>query len=284
MLTANENYIKYVENDLKNHKGLLHPIDANILFRIKTLEISPKKLHPNPEDEFSMDKFGPNWEIVSNYENDIRLREPHGLTLFDEPIIVVKLDKGGYMLLNGHHRWMAALNVGVKKVPVKVVNCIHEDDISKRIQSSDRDKCVTIDFDEVLFSDTFQAANNKVKFPFNHIYKKNIRENTSYIVRELQRIGYDVWIYTGSYLSEKYLTGLFAINNCKVDGIVNGLNGKRNSKKMKEEFRSKYKQIIHVSNEMITCVDTATRDYQSIDINVPDGQWAAAVVENVNKL
>ena len=41
---------------------------------------------------------------------------------FDEAIMVAKLDNGEYMIVNGHHRWAAALKVGLKEVRVVVVN------------------------------------------------------------------------------------------------------------------------------------------------------------------
>ena len=155
--------------------------------------------------------------------------------------MAVKLDKGGYMLLNGHHRWMAALNLRVKKVPVKITDITTEDEVSEVISKSSREKCVTIDLDEVLLTDS------KPKFPYSMVYKINIRNNASLLVRELNRMGYDVWIYTGSYMSQAYIKGLFTINNCSVDGIVNGINAKRKSVNLKEIFRSKYKNFTRLN-------------------------------------
>ena len=290
MIVTNELYKKYVIEDLKNHKGLYHVIKAPALERIKARKVDPRKLHPNPEDEFSMETVGPNWEIVINYENDIRQKLLHDDDIFEEPLMGVKLDKGGYMLINGHHRWLASLSIQEKKgpfgifgfrqikVPLKVVNVTAADDIIEVINKSDRDKCVTIDLDEVLL------RNESPKFPFNKIYKQNIRENASLLVREMQRLGYDVWVYTGSYLSETYIKGLFSINKCSVDGIVNGINGKRKSQVLREIFRNKYKHIVHVDNSMITCVDTVAKDYEIKDVNSDNDGWAAAVIEKISSL
>lgn len=284
MINKNENYIKYVKNDLKNHSGLFHPVKAGILLRIKQRKVSPKRLHPNPDDEFSWETVGPNWEIISKYEQDITLRLEKDQDIFDEPLYAVKLDKGGYMLLNGHHRWLAAINRKIKKVPIKVVNTTTVDDITEIIRKSERTKCVTIDFDEVLFSDEFQNSNLKISFPLNKIYKKNIRNNASYAIREFARLGFDIWVYTGSYLSEQYIKGLFSINKCSVDGVVNGINGKNNSKKLRELFRNKYNYIVHVSNESVTLVDTKTKDYQIIDINANNDDWASIVAASIKEL
>jgi len=44
------------------------------------------------------------------------------MTSFEEPIMVAKMDHGDYMIVNGHHRWAAAIKVGLDKVRVIVVN------------------------------------------------------------------------------------------------------------------------------------------------------------------
>lgn len=279
MIVTNAIYDKYVVDDLKNYKGLTHPVKSSILSRIKPKYINPAKLHPNPDDEFSMDTVGPSWTIISNYEESIRMHMQRGEDIFDhEPIIVVKLDKGGYMILNGHHRWMASLKLRVAKVPIKIVNITLDEDIYKVINKSTRNKCVTIDFDEVLFSDDFQETSEKIPFPQNLIYKKNIRDKASLLIQEFQRLGFDVWIYTGGYLSEQYIKGLFFINKCHVDGIVNGINGKRNAQKLRDVFRTKYDTILHVDNEAITFVNTRTKKFDVLDINASSEEWASATV------
>ena len=292
MIVTNELYKKYVLDDLKQHKGLLHPIKAPLLERIRTKQISPKKLHPNPEDEFSMENIGPNWEIVSDYEEKIRDRLDLDRPIFDEKLIGVKLDKGGYMLINGHHRWMAALNVTTRKgllsgfkydtvdVPLRVVNITEEDDIYRVVNKSDRDKCATIDLDEVLLT------GGKLSGIGGIFYDTNLRSNTALLIKELQRLGFDVWVYTGSYKSEAYIRGYFSMNHCQVDGVVNGINGKHKNKsvKLREIFRSKYRHIVHVDNNMITCVNTATKDYEMVDINSDEAGFAAAAVEKIKEL
>lgn len=281
MVVTNETYKKYVTDDLNSNRGLSHPVKSSIIYRIKVRQIKPEKLHPNPADEFSMETVGPNWNIISDYEQTIIFNLKHQEDIFEDPLYAVRLDKGGYMLLNGHHRWMAALNLRVKKVPVKIVNIIQDEDIYKAVNKSERDKCVTIDFDEVLFSEKAQNSADRLPFPQNLIFKKNIKKNTSLLVREFQRMGYDVWIYTGSYLSEQYIKGLFMINKCHVDGIVNGLNGKKNAQKLKEIFREKYGAVIHIDNEALTVVNTRTKKFEIVDINATEEEWASAAVTHV---
>ena len=78
------------------------------------------KLHANPNDEFTFPDIGPNYGIISRYEEEIRnsyrvKQEPFD----DDPIIVEKLHSHGYLIMNGHHRWAAAKKQGLKKIRFK---------------------------------------------------------------------------------------------------------------------------------------------------------------------
>lgn len=278
MVVKNEVYEKYVLEDLKTHKGLLHPVKSHFYERIKPRHVDPEMIHPNPDDEFSMENTGPNWNIIGDYEKSILWNVKHGNPVFEEPLIGVKLDKGGYMLLNGHHRWMAALSLKVDSVPMEIASITSEEDIVKAVNKSARNKCVTIDLDEVLI------RKDTPSFPGSIFYKETIRENAALLILEVQRMGFDVWVYSGSYKSELYIRGLFKINKCNVDGVVNGItNGKGKSNKLAEIFRSKYKQIVHVDNSMVTYVDTATKQYNIMDIEADETSWASVAVEKIKQ-
>ena len=283
-MTPADLYKKYVLEEINYRTGLYHPVKSNLLQRLFTKMMKPQKLEPNPEDEFSISSVGPNWEIVKNYEDKIRFNLMGGLKIFDEPLYIVRLDKGGYMLLNGHHRWLAALVVKLKKVPVKLTNITQEADVYKAINKSKRDKCVSIDFDEILLAtESVLSENVQLFFPLNKIYKEKIRENTALLTKELNRMGYDVWVYTGSYLSYNHIKSLFLLYGCKVDGIVNGLKMKGKSAKLKDIFRNKYKTIVHLNNDYITCVDTKSREYEMIELDADIREWAVSVVNKLKK-
>lgn len=68
-----------------------------------------------------------------------------------EPLTIEKLYPHGYLLLNGHHRWAAAMRVGLRRVPVEIVNLAQESDIKKILENSKHNKRVTLDLDEVVF-------------------------------------------------------------------------------------------------------------------------------------
>ena len=95
---------------------------AGILEILTTRYLSPDQMHPNPEDEFCDPDVGPNERILEDYMEIAQQNLMVGVDSFDEPIMVAKMKAGEYMIINGHHRWAAAIKVGLKEVRVVVVN------------------------------------------------------------------------------------------------------------------------------------------------------------------
>lgn len=275
MAAITEEYKKLVMDDIESYVGLTQPVRASLLERLLIKKADINKLHPNPSDEFSMPEIGPNYEIVGNYVKTFKQNAHHSADIVDDPLTIEKMSVGGYMLLNGHHRWMAAHRVNLTKVPVEIVNVTPLDEILKTIASSNKDRCVSFDLDEVLITE----ENNK--FPSKLIYKKTLKKNAGTLIRELREMGFDVWVYTGKYHSKQYIEGLFRLNHTKVDGIVNGMKNKKSSEKLRQAFRDKYLISLHVGNDSVTCVDTKTKEYELVDFESNEHNWAAEAMTNI---
>ncbi|MCF0129760.1 MAG: ParB N-terminal domain-containing protein, partial [Pseudobutyrivibrio sp.] len=111
-----EEYQTMVLDDLAAIEGLYHPVKTTLLRRLFVRRTNIKKLHPNPEDEFCNPSIGPSYDIISNYEEVIRYNLDMDLPPIPERIVVEKISTGGYMILNGHHRWFACHRMGIKRV------------------------------------------------------------------------------------------------------------------------------------------------------------------------
>ena len=82
---------------------------------------------------------------------------------------------------------------------------------------------VSFDLDEVLFvSPETHKTEPPLIFPLRILYKERLRLGTPALLRRLQELGYEVWIYTSSFRSEKYIRRLFRCYGVRLDGIVNG--------------------------------------------------------------
>ena len=65
---------------------------------------------------------------------------------------------------------------------------------------------VSFDLDEVLFvSPETHKTEPPLKFPFNRIYRERLRLGTPDVIRSLQKLGYEVWVYTSSFRTERYM-------------------------------------------------------------------------------
>ncbi len=114
--------LERVLEDIKSYQDKREIVNASFLERLLVRKIDPDRMHPNPEDEFSHADVGPSLSIIESYCSKIRFNQLHDFPIFEEPIIVKKMKDGDYMLLNGHHRWAAALKLNVKKVRALIVN------------------------------------------------------------------------------------------------------------------------------------------------------------------
>ena len=115
-------FFEYVKKDLQGLPERGKPVNVNPLLRARVKKVSPEELHANPDDEFSMGTIGPNDSIISNYCQIARREYSLSEAVYDEPIIVNKLERDGYLILNGHHRWAGAIMAHVPKVRIAIVN------------------------------------------------------------------------------------------------------------------------------------------------------------------
>ena len=117
-----DSFMKRVQEDISKYGEKRSVVRASIVDILTVKKLSPDQMHANPDDDFSNPKVGPNEEIVDKYIEEAQQNMMSGMTSFEEPIMVAKMEQGDYMIVNGHHRWAAAIKVGLKKVRVVVVN------------------------------------------------------------------------------------------------------------------------------------------------------------------
>ena len=115
-------FLERIRSDIEKYKDHREMVRVSILEKLIVRKRPPDVLKPNPDDEFTHDNIGPSDRIIEGYCKVIRKSIRYGDAIFEEPIIIQRMRSGGYMILNGHHRWAAALHEKVPKVRVVVVN------------------------------------------------------------------------------------------------------------------------------------------------------------------
>ena len=113
---------KRIQEDLAKYQNRRETVRASIMEVLTVRFLSPDRMHPNPEDEFCDPEVGPNESIVEDYVDVAKSNLECGADSFDEAILVAKMKDGDYLIINGHHRWAAAVKVELKRVRVAIAN------------------------------------------------------------------------------------------------------------------------------------------------------------------
>ncbi|WP_044957399.1 ParB/RepB/Spo0J family partition protein [Butyrivibrio sp. LC3010] len=280
----------YLKSELEKYKGVYVPVKASPLESILFNKVSVKKLHPNPNDEFCIDSVGPSYRIISEYQKKFREDIARNGILDTEPLMVEKVRPDGYMILNGHHRWAAAIIAGIEKMPVNIVNLTKPSDIIKMLEKSDRNKRVTFDLDEIIFAseeDRFEDIPSSLdtsKFP------EKVRLGVPALFHFFHSRGYDVWVFSSKYYSMDYIKKLFKKYSVDVDGIVTGTARKLDNTGVVEKKKTadqlianKYKETISVDNDSVLRTYSGSKEFDHFDIPENDERWSAKVMKIVEE-
>jgi len=287
MITNKTKFDEYISEEVSKYRGEYRPLRSGILRRLFVRKLACGRIHPNPDDEFCDPKIGPNYEIVSRYSEQIREarvkdRNPQ---LFEERVIIERIYPDGYIMLNGHHRWAAAIRMALPKLRVKVVNLTQVSDIHEMLRNAKHEKRVTLDLDEVVFaSDPAEEAEKPLPFPLSLRYKERLRRGIPALFHYLKREGYDIWVYSAHYYSMDHIQRFFGFYRAWVDGVVTGMGRKSrelqgNRKKLEAMIAQKYPQTIHVDNGALLRINSQTRDYEEFALSGNPATWSREIME-----
>ena len=264
MADSSKWFEEILEEKISRTKGRAIPVRSGFLRCLLVRQVSCSRLHPNPDDEFCRPEVGPAYPVISQYEHQFANTLKHSYRYCDEPLTVERIYPEGYMILNGHHRWAAAVRLGYKKIPVKIVNLTQTEDIYDMLRRAKNSRRVTLDLDEVVFCrEDSEEAEKALPFHLKRLYPERLRRGIPGLFYYLAAHGYDVWVYSAGYYSLDYIKYLFRHYHAPVTGIVTGTGRKRRDiqnkkKEIQEEIAKQYSCTIHIDREML--LKTAGRD------------------------
>ena len=171
----------------------------------------------------------------------------------------------------------------MKRIKVELVNTVPATRIVSTIQKSANDRCISFDLDEVIRCEGKSVeADKSPAFPFNLFYPERVRRSIGPCITELGKLGFDVWVYTGSYLSSEHIISLMKRHGARITGVINGMKQKKPDDRISNAFRSKYKVIVHADNAGLLWVDPGKKDFDDIPIS-PDDDWASQVHQRIQE-
>ena len=284
MSMTNTEFSEYLKSELDKGEGLYVPVNASGFERFICLKTHCNNLHPNPDDEFSIPSVGPSYRIISEYQKKFLSDMQRGLAPIMEPLIVIKTHPSGYMLMNGHHRWAAAMMAGVKKVPIKVVNMMLEEEIKSVINNSTHEKRVTLDLDEVVFrSKDDEYIEKRPALALGKQADKRMRLGIPALFKYLKKNGYDIWVFSANYYSIDDIRKFFKKYSVYVDGIITATARKEvyntdSAKAVKELIANKYKETVHIDNDMLVVTHGKGEEFEDYQLGGDDEGWAREII------
>ncbi len=274
----NHSFREYLQQELNRCSGVIYPVYALAIERLLIRKLSYRRIHPNPDDEFCMKEIGPNEEIISRYREVIKKARRDDLPkCFDEPLIIEKAKPDGYMILNGHHRWAAAIMMDERRIPVEIVNLTRGIDIQKILQRTRNSKRVSMDFDEVILKDPDCRAPLK---------KENLRTGVPALFHFLKSHDYDIWLYTARYYSMKDIRRFFRRLSVRVDGIVTGMVSHRPGigavrSALDSEAVSVYPRSVHIDSRSVLCIDRSQKKFMEHDLSGAAETWSKEIMDYI---
>ena len=202
-----------------------------------------------------------------------------------------KVRPDGYLILNGHHRWAAALRMGFYRIPIRIVDLTQDTDIKTILKNTKHDKRVALDLDEVVFRKEGEGPLEKpLPFPAGRIYRERLRLGIPALFHYLNIQGYDIWVYSAGYYSADYIRRLFQKHHVHISGAVTGTGRKTadNTAEARKELESlianTYQHTVHIDNDMLLRISSRTKEVEEHDITGAPEEWSRRVMEIMEKI
>lgn len=149
---------------------------------------------------------------------------------------------------------------------------------------------ISFDLDDTLFVDPEKFATEaQLRFPLNKLYKERLRLGTIDLFGKLSENGIEIWIYTTSFRSERYIRKLFRCYGIHLDGIVNGKrhadevqSGKREP--MPSKYPSKYKIDLHIDDDISVKQNGDTYGFRVMIVKADDPDWESKIIERIKAI
>lgn len=149
---------------------------------------------------------------------------------------------------------------------------------------------VSFDLDEVLFvSPDTHKTEPALPFPLNKIFIERLRYGTPKLINELQSRGYEVWVYTSSYRSEKYIKNLFRLYGVRFNEIVNAqrhLKEVQRDKKtiLPQKLPNNYRISLHIDDEAVVATYGKAYGFEVFQLDAQDDDWEEKIISKMEKI
>ena len=149
---------------------------------------------------------------------------------------------------------------------------------------------VSFDLDEVLFVNPLtHKTEPPPPFPLNRLFRERLRLGTPELVWQLQILGFEVWVYTSSFRSERYIRRYFRLYGVRFDGIVNGARHLRevqrnNAAILPQKLPNRYRISLHVDDESVICTAGPQYGFRTYQLDAQDDDWVQKIIARAEQI
>ncbi|QWF16562.1 hypothetical protein [Lysobacter capsici] len=125
-----------------------------------------------------------------------------------------------------------------------------------------------------------QFRSSPLPFPMRLLFREPLRDGTVALMRELQADGHDLWIYTSSLRSERYLYLWLWCAGIRLGGVVNGTthaNALRGRSISPSKFPPAFGIDLLVDDSAGVEVEGDRHGFRVVVIDPGDPHWASKV-------
>lgn len=149
---------------------------------------------------------------------------------------------------------------------------------------------ISFDLDDVLFVDPKHfETEDPLPFPLNRIFIERLRKGTPELIHTLQKLGFEVWVYTSSFRSERYIRQLFRQYGIRFDGIINRPRHlkevqKNNPQPLPQKMPDFYRIGLHIDDEDAIHQNGRRYGFRTFKVCDPDDHWVRKVIAEAERI
>lgn len=149
---------------------------------------------------------------------------------------------------------------------------------------------ISFDLDEVLFvSPLTHKTEPALPFPLNKIFIERVRFGAPHLINELQKRGYEVWVYTSSYRTQNYIKWLFRFYGVKFDSIVNAQRHLKEVQKDRKELLpqklpNRYRISLHIDDEEVVASYGKAYGFDVFQLEAQDDNWEEKILDRMKQI
>ncbi len=149
---------------------------------------------------------------------------------------------------------------------------------------------VSFDLDDTLFVSPEKFETEKeLMFPLNVIFKERLRYGTIDLFDYLKKNNIEIWIYTTSFRSEKYIRSLFHCYGLKVDSVVNGQRHEKEvqagkNEPMPSKYPCKYRIDLHIDDDVSVLQNGKIFGFKVFLIAGQDDLWTEKITAEIQRI